>query len=85
MRLEWFETVEAGSLKQLAPQGERLVRVPAFVLAEAGQPTSLIVPPGAGVRLRVTVEIAGTSIHALVPTAILERGTDFIRYACTRR
>jgi len=85
MRLEWFETVEAGSLKQLAPQGERLVRVPAFVLAEDGQPTSLIVPPGAGVRLRVTVEIAGTSMHALVPTAILERGADFIRYACTRR
>ena len=85
MRLEWFETVEAGSLKQLAPQGNRLVRVPAFVLTEAGQPTSLIVPLGAGVRLRVTVEIAGTSIHALVPTAILERGTDFIRYACTQR
>ena len=85
MRLEWFEPVEAASLKQLAPQGERLVRVPAFVLTENGQPTSLIVPPGAGVRLRVTVEIAGTSIHALVPTAILERGTDFIRYACTRR
>lgn len=79
------ETVEAGSLKQLAPQGERLVRVPAFVLAEDSQTTSLIVPPGAGIRLRVAVEIAGTSIHTLVPTAIVERGADFIRYACTRR
>jgi hypothetical protein len=86
LRPEWCtEPVQAASLKRLAPQGERLVHVPAFILTENGQPTSLIVPLGAGVRLRVTVEIAGTSIHALVPTAILERGTDFIRYACTRR
>ena len=80
-RLRWQNgTVEAGTLKRLAPRGNKLVRVPAFLIQEEGE-YSLIVPADAGIRLGVVVELTGTSINELVPTEILERGTDFVHYA----
>ena len=68
------------ALKRLAPRGNKLVRVPAFLIQEEGE-HSLIVPPDAGIRLGVVVELSGTSISELVPNEILERGTDFVHYA----
>ena len=78
--LRWQNgTVEAGTLKRLAPRGSKLVRVPAFLIMEEDE-YSLIVPTDAGVRLGVVVELTSTSISQLMPTEILERGTDFVHY-----
>lgn len=80
-QLTWFSgAVEAGTLKRLAPRGNKLVRVPAFVIQESGA-YSLIVPIDAGVRLGVVVEFSGLSVSELVPAEIIERGTDFVHYA----
>ncbi len=81
-RLTWHaDGVEAGTLKRMAPRGNRLVRVPAFVRQD-GAAYSLIVPADAGARLGVKVELSGETIESLVPIEVLERGTDFVHYAC---
>ncbi len=80
--LTWHaEAVEAGTLKRLAPRGNRLVRVPAFLLHER-ETWSLIVPADAGARLGVAVDLTGTSIEQVIPAEIVERGADFVHYAC---
>ncbi len=81
-RLTWHrEAVEAGMLKRLAPRGNKLVRVPAFLLHEH-EAWSLIVPADAGARLGVAIDLTDTSIDRLIPAEIAERGTDFVHYAC---
>jgi hypothetical protein len=79
-RLTWLtQGVEAGTLKRLAPRGNKLVRVPAFVLNDSDG-YSLIVPTDTGARLGVKLELSGVAIESLVPAEILERGTDFVHY-----
>ena len=79
--LNWYSgTMVAGTLKRLAPRGNRLVRVPAFVVQD-GDSYSLIVPIDAGVRLGVVVELTGASVSEFIPAEIIERGTDFVHYA----
>ena len=81
-RLTWHaDGVEAGTLKRMAPRGNRLVRVPVFVRQD-GAAYSLIVPADTGARLGVKVELSGDAIESLVPVEVLERGTDFVHYAC---
>ena len=80
-RLTWHtQDTEAGTLKRLAPRGNKLVRVPAFLLNE-GDGYSLVVPTDTGARLGVKLELSGVAIESLVPAEILERGTDFVHYA----
>jgi hypothetical protein len=79
----WIDdTLETGCLKRLSPRGQKLVRVPAFVI-QHGEAPSLILPPEAGARLGVRQELTGMSLEALTPVEVIERGTDFVRYACT--
>lgn len=81
-RIGWYdEGVETGSLKNLAPRGSRLLRVPVF-LVRYGNDRSLILPPDAGVRLGIELELTGLSVASLIPDEVLERGTDFVRYGC---
>jgi len=82
-QLSWYdEDVEAGNLKRFAPKGTRLVRVPAFLLRH-GEGQSLIVPADAGVRLGIALELTDLSVEELIPTEVVERGTDFVLLACT--
>lgn len=81
-RIGWYdEGVETGCLKNLAPRGNRLLRVPVF-LVRYGNDRSLILPPDAGVRLGIELELTGMSVPSLIPDEVLERGTDFVRYGC---
>jgi len=81
-RLRWYdEETEACHLKRLAPKGNRLVRVPAFLLRHKWG-ISLILPVDAGARLSVTLDLADCSVEQVVPTEVLDRGSDFIHYAC---
>ncbi|HJV93566.1 MAG TPA: hypothetical protein VJ572_08805 [Azonexus sp.] len=82
--LHWYdERVEAGYLKRLAPHDQRAPKVPAFLL-RADDAISLILPASAAARLEFGLALEGTSIEHLVPTEVLERGVDFVRYACRR-
>jgi len=74
--LQWFEgAVEAGWVKQ----GE--TRLPAFLLRNNGD-LSLILPTNARPRLDAPLVVENVSINRPVPTEILERGMDFVLYAC---
>lgn len=74
--LLWFEgVVEAGWMKQ----GE--VRIPAFLLRNDTE-LSLLVPASAGLRLNQACAVEDCSIKQLLPTEVIERGMDFVLYAC---
>lgn len=74
-QLDWYETpIEAGWLRQSEP------KIPAFIL-RSDESLTLILPAGS-IRLGSTLAVEGTSTKALVPTEVLERGVDFVRYAC---
>lgn len=82
-RLKWFDDeVEACSLKRLAPRGNTLFRVPAFVLRHKWG-ISLILPADAGARLGIKLGLADCSVEELIPAEVMLRGTDFVHYACT--
>ena len=82
-QLRWYaEGVITGTLKRLAPRGEKLVRLPAFLLRSASD-YALIVPAEAGTRLGVAVELADLPVGELMPVEVVERGHDFVHYNCT--
>ena len=75
-QLNWYETrVEAGWLKTYEP------KIPAFLL-RSDESVSLILPASSGIRLGLSLAIEGTSLKNLLPEFVLERGVDFVRYAC---
>lgn len=83
--LQWYEErIEAGRLARTAAPGQTAPVVPVFLLHD-GTRSSLIVPSVAGVRLYKDVMLEGTSVSHLVPTEVLERGVDFVRYAITKQ
>lgn len=82
--LQWYEErVEAARLARL-PQDKHLPVVPVFLLHD-GATCTLTVPSNAGVRLNIGLALEGASISHLLPTEVLERGVDFVRYAVTKQ
>lgn len=82
-QIDWFdEAIAAGSLKRLVPRGDKLVRLPAFVLRHA-KGYLLIVPNEAGTRLGVAIELADLPVAALMPASVRDRGHDHVCYDCT--
>ena len=84
-RLTWYdERVEAGRLARSAAQGRQSSVIPIFLLHD-GATCTLIVPSIAGLRLDKALVLRGTSLSQVVPTEVLERGVDFVRYAITKQ
>lgn len=82
--LHWYEeAVEAGSLKRQTAHEQRAPRIPVFLLRN-DEEISLIVPASAAVRLGAGLALDDVSLEHLVPTEVLERGVDYVRYACRR-
>jgi hypothetical protein len=81
-QLSWYDDgVEAGNLKRFAPKGNKLVRVPAFLLKHsAGH--SLILPADTGARLGIALELTDLSVEELIPAEVIEQGTNFVHLAC---
>ncbi|KAB2927465.1 MAG: hypothetical protein F9K30_03695 [Dechloromonas sp.] len=80
--LYWYDgVVEAGWLKRTDPLDRGAPRTPVFLIRE-GDELSLILPASVGARLGVGIAIDGTSLEHLQPREVLERGVDFVRYAC---
>lgn len=75
--LRWFdEPLEA--VRLLLPGGREPVA--AFLFGE-GEHCSLLAPSNAGLRLEQTVRIEGGVAGSLVLLSVIERGSDFVRYA----
>ncbi|UCV11505.1 hypothetical protein KI614_15410 [Dechloromonas denitrificans] len=81
-RLKWFaEQVEAGKLKRTPQHDPRQPSIPVFILRDE-KTLSALLPISAGARLGVGLVLESTSVEHLLPTSVIERGVDFIRYAC---
>jgi len=82
--LKWYpEPVEAGRIVRSAPQERTQAITPAFLMHDGDQ-YSLLVPANAAVRLDNGLSFqntTGTALSHLLPTEVLERGIDFVRYA----
>lgn len=83
--LQWYEErVEAGRLARPAAPGQATPVIPVFLLHD-GDACTLIVPSIAAIRLDNGVTLEGTSVSHLVPTEVLDRGVDFVRYVVTKQ
>jgi len=83
--LKWYEEqIEAGRLGRAALQDKQTPATPAFLLRD-GTHYSLIVPSTAGLRLKIGITFEAAAVSHLVPTEVLERGVDFVRYAVSRQ
>lgn len=81
-RLKWFEArIEVGKLKRSPQQAPRQPSIPVFVL-HADEGLSVLVPINAGTRLGSGMVLESASPEHLLPSSVIERGIDFIRYAC---
>lgn len=81
--LKWYaDPVEAGRLVRTRAQERNQPVTPAFLMHE-GEQYSLLVPANAAVRLEIGLSFQGTALAHLLPTEVLERGVDFVRYAVT--
>lgn len=76
--LRWFD--EALAAVRLLRPGRPGEYVPAFLLGK-GDTGSLITPTGGGLRLEGAVRIEGFTTATLTVGRVLERGSDFVRYA----
>ena len=78
--LKWYTgPVEAGRLVRSASQERNQPLTPAFLLHD-GNHYSLIVPAAAGTRLDSRLSFQGDALCHLLPTEVVERGVDFVRY-----
>lgn len=82
--LSWFpEPIEAGRLVRSSPRERTQAITPAFLMHD-GEHYSLLLPANTAVRLNSGLTFqstAGTPQSHLLPTEVLERGIDFVRYA----
>ena len=44
----------------------------------------LVAPSIAGIRLNTSLTLEGASVRQVIPTEVLERGVDFVRYAVNK-
>ncbi len=83
--LQWYEErIEPARLARPVAPGQTNAVIPVFLLHD-GDACSLIVPSVAGIRLDTGVTLEGASVNHLMPTEVLERGVDFVRYAITKQ
>ncbi len=79
----WYdERIEAGRLAR-APQDHHLPVTPVFLLHD-GETCMLVAPSIAGIRLNSSLTLEGASVRQVIPTEVLERGVDFVRYAVNK-
>jgi hypothetical protein len=81
-RLDWYEgSIEACYLQQPGLRDTKQARIAVFLL-NRNQQISLVLPSNAPIRPGIGLALEGKIVHHLVPTEVVERGIDFVRYAC---
>lgn len=80
--LNWFDDeIECGWIRNPPMMGARMPKQPIFLLQRTNL-MSVVVPVAAGTRLDVPISLEGTSAQRIVPTEVMTRGIDFVRYVC---
>ncbi|MGE5471952.1 MAG: hypothetical protein ACM3X0_14230 [Bacteroidota bacterium] len=80
--LDWYPgQIEGCRLRPPGRHDQKLPPIAVFLLRQAEQ-MSLILPPNAALRPGFGLAIEGSSIQHLIPGEVLDRGIDFVRYAC---
>lgn len=83
--LFWFEErIEVGLFARRATEARDALRTAAFLLHD-GPRLSLLAPASAAIRLDAPLALEGVSVSTVVPTQVLERGVDFVRYEVAPR
>lgn len=81
-RLDWYAgKIEAYRLSQPGLREQKHARLAVFLLRDGPQ-VSLILPNNAPLRPGAGIALEGRFVQHLVPTEVIERGIDFVRYAC---
>ena len=82
--IRWYpEQALAARLRRAGPMAAKAPRVSAFVLPDEASGTfSLILPPTAGVRSDSAIALDDSPVEHVRVGEVLERGSDFVRYAC---
>lgn len=78
--LQWYTPPVQADSAQLGSGSGAPVRAPVFVIA-TDQGLSLALPAGMGVRPAGRLVLEGSGLAPLVLGQVLERGSDFVRYA----
>lgn len=80
--LAWYDCkVQACRLQQTGLRDAKQARIAVFLLTSGNQ-MSLLLPTNAPIRPGIGMALEGDYVHHLVPTEVVERGIDFVRYAC---
>ena len=80
--LDWFSgNVEACRLQQQGLRDTKQPRIAVFLLTN-GHQLSLVLPTSAPIRPGIGLALEGDFVRHLVPTEVIDRGIDFVRYAC---
>ncbi len=85
--IRWFpEAPLAARLRRAGPVLAKTPRVPAFVLSDekGGKSFFLIVSPTAGVRSDTAIALDDSPVEHVLVGDVVERGSDFVRFACRR-
>lgn len=73
----------AARLRPATALAAKAPRIPAFLLTDDEEGAfSLVVPPTAGVRPQTGIALDDSPIEHLLVEDVIERGSDFVRYAC---
>lgn len=80
---DWFPgQVEACRLQQPGLRDTRQARIAVFLIRHAHH-LSLLLPSNAPIRPGLGLAIEGRdTVHHVVPTEVVDRGNDFVHYAC---
>lgn len=80
---DWYpESIEACRLQQPGLRENGQAKFAAFLITGDDRQPSLLLPSNAPIRPGTGVALEGNFVHHLVPTEVIERGIDFVRYAC---
>lgn len=80
--LDWYPgTIEACYLQQPGLRDTKQARIAVFLL-DQGKQMSLVLPNNAPIRPGIGLALEGDLVRHLVPTEVVDRGIDFVRYAC---
>lgn len=80
--LDWYSgDIEACRLQQQGLRDAKQPRIAVFLITQSNQ-MSLVLPTSAPIRPGIGLAVEGDFVRHVVPTEVIDRGIDFVRYAC---
>jgi hypothetical protein len=83
-RVQWYQQRVEAAWFRLDTMGAKVPKVPALVLG-ASEGVSVVLPATAGAKLGSRLSLEDSTIKLMALGAVLERGSDFVRYAVDQK